>query len=283
MIRFELIDSLSIPGDPDKPNDDAFGVLETAAVVLDGATSLCEPLMPGKSDAAWLAQFGARRLLAHINDGDTPRNAVRHAMEEAEQSFTALRRRAPAAIYEMPVASMMLIAASEAGFEALWFGDCAALVKRPGEPVTILGDTLAKRELEAAHVARLAAKHGLSPAAGHNRPEYLNALRRARNYANTEKGGWVFGPDPRAADHVAAKAAAAPEGTLVLLATDSFLALISDYRRYDAAALFTAATSLGLEKLGEELREIESGDAYGTRYPRFKTSDDATALLVRVA
>jgi hypothetical protein len=31
MIRFELVDSLSIPGDPDKPNDDAFGVLASAS------------------------------------------------------------------------------------------------------------------------------------------------------------------------------------------------------------------------------------------------------------
>jgi hypothetical protein len=69
----------------------------------------------------------------------------------------------------------------------------------------------------------------------------------------------------------------------VLLATDGFLALVSDYRRYDAEALFAAAASLGLERLGEELREIESKDADGTRYPRFKTSDDATALLLRVA
>lgn len=283
MIRFELLDSISIPGGPEKPNEDAFGVADSAAVVLDGATSLCEPLMPGKSDAAWLAQFGARRLLAHLNDGDAPREAVRHAMEDAEKSFTALRRRAPAEVYEMPLASMMLVVAAEDSFEALWFGDCAALVKRPHEAVTLLGDTLAKRELEAARVARLAAKHGLSPAAGHNRPEYLTALRRARNYANTERGGWVFGPDPRAADHVAAKAAAATMDTLVLLATDGFLALVSDYRRYDAEALFAAATSLGLEKLGEELREIESADADGTRYPRFKTSDDATALLLRAA
>jgi nucleotide-binding universal stress UspA family protein len=282
MIRFELLDSISVPGDPDKPNDDAFGVLDNAAVLLDGATSLCEPLMPGRSDAAWLAQFGARRLLAHVKDADAPREAVRHAMEDAEKSFTALRRRPVTDVYEMPLASMMLIVASEDGFEALWFGDCAALVKRPGEPVTILGDTLAKRELEAARVARLAAKHGLSPAAGHNRPEYLSALRRARNYANTEKGGWVFGPDPRAADHVATRITAAPEDTLVLLATDGFLALISDYRRYDAKALVAAALSGGLTMLGAELREIESADAAGTRYPRFKTSDDATALLLRV-
>lgn len=283
MLRFELIDSLSIASDAGKPNEDAFGVIENAAVVFDGATGLNEPLMPGKSDAAWLAQFASRRLLAHVNDGDGADGAILRAMMDAEKSFTALRRREPAETYEIPFASMMLLMANDAAVRARWFGDCAALVKPPGEAVTVLGDTLAKRELEAARVAKLAAKHGLSPAAGHNRPEYLSALRRARNLVNSDIGGWLFGPDPRAADHVSRGEIAVPAGSLAMLASDGFLALVSDYKRYDAAGLLTAALSSGLGKLGRELREIEAADPDGRHYPRFKTSDDATALLLRAA
>jgi hypothetical protein len=282
-MRFELLDSLSIPGDAAKANEDAFGILPNAAVVLDGATGLGDPLMPGKSDAAWLAQFGARRLLAHLHDGDPPRDAVRHAMEDAGRSFAALRRRVPANTYEIPFASMMFVRGNGEGIEALWFGDCAALLKQPDEPAILLGDTLAKRELEAARVARLAAAHNLSPAAGHNRPEYLVALRRARNLVNSERGGWLFGPQPIAAEHTSHRQFTAPKGSLVLLATDGFLALVSDYRRYDAEGLLLAAASQGLSNLGDELRQIETADANGSRYPRFKTSDDATAVLLRIA
>jgi len=283
MVRFELLDSLSIPGAPAHPNEDAFGLLPNAAVVLDGATGLNEPLMPGKSDAGWLAQFGARRLLAHLQDGSAPTKAVRHAMEDAEKSFTALRRRVPAELYEMPFAPMMLLFAEEEAIEALWFGDCAALIKLPGEPVVALGETLAKRELEAARVARLAAIHNIAPAAGHNRPEFLFALRRARNTVNTKEGGWLFGTDPSAADHLARRTLDVREDSLVLLATDGFLALVSDYGAYDAEALVLAATSRGLAELGRQLREIETADAEGQRYPRFKASDDATAVLLRLA
>ena len=283
MTTFELLDSISLPGHPEKPNDDAFASQPNAAVIMDGATGLGEPLMPGDSDAAWLARFGARRLMAHIRDGDAPLEAIRRAMEDSQQSFEALRKRAPRETYEIPFASIMLIVATEPGFEAFWFGDCAALVRRPNEPVTVIGEAAEKRALEAERVAKLAQRHGLSPAAGHNRPEYLEALRRARNYANTEKGGWIFGPDPRVADHVATQEAVAPTDSLVLLATDGFLALSSDYRRYDSETLIEAAADIGLAKLGAELREIEGTDLKGTRYPRFKTSDDATALLLRVA
>ena len=44
-MTFQILDTLSLPGDPYKPNDDAFGHVDTAAVVLDGATSLGDPLM----------------------------------------------------------------------------------------------------------------------------------------------------------------------------------------------------------------------------------------------
>jgi len=44
----------------------------------------------------------------------------------------------------------------------------------------------------------------------------------------------------------------------------------------------TAAQEKGLAALGEELRAIEAGDSGGDKFPRFKKSDDATALLLRL-
>ena len=64
-MKLELIDSLSLPGNPGKANDDAFGYREHAAVVLDGATGLGENLLPGPSDAAWLARFKGVASVAH--------------------------------------------------------------------------------------------------------------------------------------------------------------------------------------------------------------------------
>jgi Protein phosphatase 2C len=280
---FELLGSISVAGNPAKANEDAFGVADNAAVVMDGATGLGDNLMPGPSDAAWLATFGTRRLLAHLRDGDPPKDAVRAALQDAEQSFKALRKRAPLANYELPHASMMLVCAGERGLDALWFGDCALLLQTPDGRIEIVGDALGKRALEAGRVAKLAARHGLSPAAGVNRPEYLAALRKARNYANTEKGFWSFAPEAHAAGHVETATAATPPGTILLLCSDGFLALVSDYRRYDAAGLIEAARTKGLKTLAEELRAIEAGDADGVKFPRFKTSDDATAVLLRLA
>ena len=71
-------------------------------------------------------------------------------------------------------------------------------------------------------------------------------------------------------------------GARLLLASDGFLALISDYNAYDAPGLMHAAAHKGLAALGEELRDIEKGDPSGERFFRFKPSDDATALLLQL-
>src|SRR4029079_9305720 len=109
----QLLLSLSLPGDPAKSNEDAFGLGDQAAVVIDGATPLGDGLMPGPSDAAWIAQFGARRLMAHLKDGDGARKAWRATLGDAQKSFEALRRHPPEEMWQMPCASMMLALADE--------------------------------------------------------------------------------------------------------------------------------------------------------------------------
>jgi hypothetical protein len=281
-MKFELLDSLTLAGNPPKPNDDAFAWDDHAAVVFDGATGLGENLMPGNSDAAWLATFGSRRLMAHLRDGDAPKDAARAAMMDAQKSYEALRRRAPKERWEVPYASMMLACINAKGADMLWFGDCAALVKRPDAPVEVVGVAFDARTLESSRVAKLAARHGLAPAAASNRPEYMEALRKARSYVNTDKGHYIFAPDPVGADHASEQRIAAPAGTVFLLCSDGFLALASDYGCYTPQTLIAAAQEKGLKSLGEELRAVEADDPDGTRFPRFKTSDDATAVLLRL-
>jgi hypothetical protein len=278
---FEILDTLSMPGDPSKPNDDAFAHADNASVVLDGATNLGDPLMPGESDAAWIAHFGARRLMAHMRDGDAPRDALRHALADARKSFEALRRRPIKEKWETPLASMMFMHDLPEGFGALSFGDCVALVKRPDREIEIIGEAFDKRAAESRRVAKLAAEKGLPPASGVNRPEFLSSLRAGRSRVNSGRH-WAFCPDERAADHVEEWIIAAPRGSIVLLASDGFLALASDYGAYDAEELVAAAREKGLGALGEELRAVEAADPEGRKFPRFKKSDDATAVLLKL-
>jgi hypothetical protein len=274
-----LLDSLSLPGDAAKSNEDAFNQDAAAAVVFDGATPLGDSLMPGPSDAAWIAQFGARRLLAHIRDGDGARKALRAALADTQKSFEALRRMPPQEMWQTPCASMMAVVEAEEGLEFLWFGDCAGLVQQGDAAVTIIGDTFDKRAAEAGRAAKVAKeKNKLST----DRTHFLDSLRASRNRINSGDS-WLFSPDVKAVSHVSRRLVKVAPGAVLLLATDGFLALASDYGAYGVDGLMAAAREKGLAMMGEELRAIEAGDTGGVKFPRFKTSDDSTALLLQVS
>ena len=303
-----LLDCLSLPGDADKPNEDSFAHNESAALVVDGATMLGDPLMPGPSDAAWIAQFGARRLMAHLQDQE-PKKALRSAMADAEKSFKALRRREMEEPWQLPCASVMLVAdaqtrlplrakpgkgevaaagsalarvASESrrGLEFMWLGDCGAILQQ-ANTVTVVGETMAKRGEESGRARKMAQEKKVSSAAPGVRTQFMTHLRAARARINSGDY-WLFTPDKRAAAHAQRRIVKIEPGALLLLASDGFLALASDYGAYDAAGLIAAAKSKGLAVLGEELRAIENDDAGGDRFARFKKSDDATALLLEI-
>lgn len=304
-----LLDQLSLPGDPAKPNEDALAHLDRAALVLDGATPLGPSLLPGTSDAAWIAQFGARRLAAHLTDGDAPQDALRHALADAEKSFAGLTREPIREKWQTPCASMMLVSLGRdlspprvrstlagempvAGSRAsegqrgqevqfLWFGDCAAIVEQDGQ-IEAVGETLEKREAEAARARMVAQMAGMSAASGINRPQIEPLLRAARNRINSGRN-WLFSPDARAAGHASRHMMSLQAGATVLVASDGFLALVSDYGAYDMQGLIAGAKDKGLAALGRQLREIEDADPLGETFPRFKKSDDATALLLRIA
>jgi len=304
-----LLDSLSLPGDPAKVNEDSFAHGDRAALVMDGATPLGDPLMPGPSDAAWLAQFGARRMMAHLNDGDAPRTALSHALEDAEKSFNGLSHHPIREKWETPCASMILVVyhplqsslargpatttsptsalrargrggPEQASLELLWFGDCSALLLHDGA-CRIIGDAFDKRGQEADWARKLAVGRKLQPSADFNRPKIQDAQRAARNRINSGSY-WLFSPNPRAASHVAHAGVKAAPGDLLLLASDGFLALATDYGAYDARGLMMVARDKGLAALGQQLRAIENTDALGEKFTRFKKSDDATGLLLEI-
>jgi serine/threonine protein phosphatase PrpC len=275
---FELLDSLSLAGHPSKPNEDSFSHAAGFACVFDGATVLGENLMPGKSDAQWIAQFGARRLRAHADEGGSSRDALRAAASDAEKSFNALRKRAPAETYETPLASLMALFVRRDMVEALWFGDCSALIRSPDGAVLVVGEALKSRARERSRVSSLAEPDGVAATAV--RQKFLPALRASRNRANKPGGDWLFAPDASCADHAAEARLTVASASRILMASDGFFALVSDYGRYTAEVLMQVAQSRGLKALGEELRAIEAADPKGHSYPRFKTSDDATALLL---
>src|SRR5258706_10037756 len=131
MSRLELLESLSIPGDAARPNEDSFSHTAHAAAVFDGTTGLGELLMPGRSDAQWIAQFGARRFRAHAESGEGGiRDWLRAAAADAEKSYRALRKREAIENYEIAYASAVMGTPHARRFRVFLFGGFAALLRK---------------------------------------------------------------------------------------------------------------------------------------------------------
>jgi hypothetical protein len=274
----EIVDAMSLAGDRAKANDDAFGQAGHRIWVIDGATGLGDPLLPGRSDAAWLARTANRLLHAHhaVRDSGQLVSAV---IAGCVSAFAAERLRAPDARWELPCASMLLLTFGADEAEALWLGDCRGVLTC-GDGIFTCGETAEGEAEERAWAGRLGG--ALGAGAMLRSPEVVKALRESRDGFNTGRGRWVLGLEPEAVKHMGRAVMRRSGSVAGLLMSDGYSALELKYRRYDAEALLAASAERGLAAMGAELRRIEEvEDPEGRRWPRFKRSDDATAVLFR--
>lgn len=271
-----LVESLSLAGDRAKQNDDAFGAAPPRAWVIDGATDLHdEPISGAASDAAWIAQRA--NAFFHGQEGD-PRVLFAAAAADARDFFDA-----PEGVerWKLPTASALMILETPDGIAGIDLGDSRCFVLDANGAAFAFGARPAASDRETKDAARFA-DNSKTDAPALSRPDVLAHLRAQRARHNTEGGYWVFGLDPEAARHARAWDAALARPAHIVLATDGFAALVDRYAAYDAGSLVAAALEKGLAELGRELRAIETADSNGARHPRFKPSDDATALLLRL-
>jgi serine/threonine protein phosphatase PrpC len=285
MSLLTILDQITLPGRPGKPNEDAMGHAGAAAFVLDGATGLGDhPLMPGDSDAAWVSRMAAEAMTKHAPGfaGDLD-SLVYRATTDVKAAFDAQRLRPTYEAYEIPWATLAMCGVTSGALNLAFLGDSRLLVRDDKGAIHHFGAPLNYRKSEqklAKHM--IGAGKGQALGSEELRQSVMPQLRASRARVNTPEGYWLIGPDPRTAAHVAKSQMRIGTGAMVMLMTDGFYALIEDYGVYDDATLIRAALGKGLDTLGDELREIELNDPAGEKFPRMKASDDATAMLVRI-
>ncbi len=273
-----FVEAISLAGDRAKQNDDVLGFQRNAAWVIDGATDLSDtPVTRTASDASWIAQ-AANTSLSAWTYGDL-REAVRAASESAANAFSYLTRGQAIERWQLPIASMLMLTENERGvIEGIDLGDCRVYALDANGVQTAGGyEGGLDAEVKLAASQADAAKPLLKRAAA------IETLRRNRAAMTHDGQHWTFGLQPGCADHARTWTLTLKRPAHLLLMTDGFSALADRYRVYEPAALVKAAIGAGLQELGRELRAIETADAGGARFPRFKQSDDATAVLLRLS
>lgn len=273
-----FVEAVSLAGDRKKQNDDALGFAHGRAWVLDGATDLHDaPFTGAASDAGWIAHFANARL--HAAGGGALRDVVRDASEAAAEAFARLLAGRSHARWQAPISSLLMVEACPAGVRGLDLGDSRVFSLDAEGRVQAAGGPPDAADAE----SELAAQQTDADKPLLRREATVARLREMRAALNQPGASWAFCLDPACAEHAREWTLPLARPAHVLLMTDGFSALVDRYRAYDAEGLVRAALDKGLHQLGRELRAIEAEDAAGARHPRFKPSDDATALLMRLS
>ncbi len=283
-----LLDSLSVAGDRGKQNDDCAGAHGRFAWVIDGATDLHDaPFAPAATDAAWLAQELNADLAAGAAGADSSeaglRALLRDASEAAAGLFSVFAGKRAVPPWARPIASALIAAETESGLAGIDLGDCRLFAVDAAGAWLETGGPPAAADAEAQRAA--AARDAHAPATGelYRSAPVLDLLRAQRAGQNADPNHQVFSLDPGCADRARFWTHSLARPAFVLLATDGFAALADRYGLYTPQTLIAAAREKGLYALAAELRAIEQADASGAKHPRYKKSDDATALLLRLS
>jgi hypothetical protein len=279
----KLVDYVASPGSnpgggmKSGAGDDRYVFDEAAgwACVIDGATDVgpVRVLSKGETDAARFAElFAAELLAAPAGANESPQAYFTRFLPRlravAEKEAKIPLKDAPKSSY--PTAAATWVRTRGGKVEGATLGDSIAIVRTPAGQVTVFGEASKPAE-EQTRAKRVMA---MPP---DDRRKWLQDVRAIHN---TEKGYWVFGVQPEAAGHAVYQSIDAPAGTQVLAMTDGFYRLVSPYGRYSDAQLIEAASAKGLGALLSELRAQEASPEDDAKIGRFKTSDDATALLL---
>lgn len=281
----KLIDSVCAPGSAlsgglkTGAGDDRYAFDEAAgwAAVIDGATDVGPiRLYPrAESDAAHYAELFAAALIAHPPAAsETPATYFGRVLP-ALRNAAARDARVPLADApraSLPTAAGIWLRIRAGRIEGASLGDAVAIIRAPDGAISVMGDA-GKPADEQVAARKLMAL---------TQEQRRQRLADGRALHNTPGGYAIFGVQPEAAARLLLQDAPAQPGARALLMTDGFYRLVSPYGVYDDARLIEAAASRGLGPLLNELRALESNPGDDAKIGRFKTSDDATALLIEV-
>lgn len=279
-MRLEVVECLSVSGGA--VNEDRVGWAGDLAWVIDGATDvLPEALTPGGSDAAWFAAAMDAELrdVAHdpaLSLSDLPELIA----QRLSIAFAAVARRPPRDRSEHPSAAAIITRFARSGqIEFVSLGDCMLIAETP--------DGLARIGIDDADAGDAWVAKALSGTLNERQPEkpltrdeLWPRLQAQRARMNIAYG--IFSLTAPAATMIRHGTIACTPGSRVLLATDGLTRLVDVFRTMSAESLFAAAWDRGLAALIADVRGLEQSDATCTAYPRAKTSDDSTGLLLQL-
>jgi hypothetical protein len=261
----------SEPGSRHSPNEDAFFISPdgTTVAIFDGATARTSTGCT--HGVTWYTHTLADALASHTRL--TPAKALAAAITD-----TAARHRHTCDLGHpgTPSAAVAIVQARRRTLRYLLLGD-VTLVLDLGHGIRVLTDnrvhTTARAERQAADEL---------PSGSPEKAQALVRMKQAELTARNVTGGyWVAAADPAIVAHAITGDLPRQHLQQAALLSDGAARAVDPFQLYDWQGLLTILATAGPGELIRQVRTAETTDPAGTRWPRNKIHDDATAVLIQ--
>lgn len=252
--------------------------------IFDGATSISKrsTLFEGEwlSDAAWFVKFVSNQL--KISLGDDLRNRLFEVMEFARAQ--ALEMWGGWEGGDVPSASFAHAGIKGNSAVLHNLGDCKIIYSADNALPSVFGSCNVSKldaQLLKLHLMNKLQQPDLS------KEEQWSILhphiRRNREKMNKTDGYWILSPDGIGIGKIEELHVPFEREIKIALVSDGLFRLVDTYMAYDLCNFFSNCHSeAGIKSLIDEARALEASDVNCSRYPRVKSADDATAIVVLV-
>jgi hypothetical protein len=261
------------PGSADKASEDFVAAGPAVAIVLDGLTSPPELGTGCVHGTPWyVAQLGGRLLGTASADGAAP---LADLVAEAIDHVSDLH----AATCDLdhpgtPSSSVALIRVGETAVEHLVLFD-SVIVRSGPSGVDIATDHRVDGFAQQEHREVTTLPIGSE---GH-RDAVRRLVAAQRFHRNVQGGYWVAAAKPEAAHHAVTGSAPRAATDRIALLSDGASCLVDKYGLASWGDLMDLLAREGAEEVIARVRAAEASDPDGSRWPRYKRSDDATAII----
>ncbi|MFI6821908.1 protein phosphatase 2C domain-containing protein [Micromonospora sp. NPDC050187] len=257
------------PARHDQPNEDFVGAVPNAVVLLDGAgvsgtTSTCS------HGVAWYTRRLGGALLSRLAADDHDLTAL--LADAITQVADSHRHTCDVHDPSSPSATVVIFRVVGDRADHLVLADSVLVVEQDeGTPLVITDD----REAEVGRHYRAAmdAADNDTPEHHQARREYIEAMRGHRNQPG---GFWVAADDPQAAAQALTGSLPTHGVASVTLLSDGASRLVDRFRLADWPGALALLATAGPTEVIRRVRDAETSDPRGAKWPRGKTFDDAT-------
>jgi hypothetical protein len=258
----------SCPADPAAPNEDWAFASEHLVVVLDGQTARTGTGC--RHGVSWYtATLGAAIATLAADPAEPLVTVLARAIERTAARHPECDLGHPAT----PSATVAIVRFGRRAVEHLILGDTTVLLDTSGQLNVLTDDRI---EATATAERRAADRHPIGS------PRKRAALVRMKHaelaLRNRPDGFWVAAADPAAASHAITGDVPRERVRRVAVLSDGAARIVAPFGQLDWPGVLDLLAAHGPAELIRRVRAIEAGDPAGTRWPRNKRSDDATAV-----